>query len=197
MAGHRRPPLGRQSSCSRSRGLPARSTPSRSMAGDACAEIGGIRLVRLGPGDPLTSPGMDLLSKIRTPSPSRRHRFVSDTPAASTVLAVRAGMGGRGLSHPQEEPLTGTGAAELRARPGACGQPGSRTADRMAVPLSPSIRERACPARLRPARISERIGKENRSWMCTAESTGPKMCDTRWHVASELADRRAGVMPVT
>src|SRR5262249_40410930 len=38
------------------------------------------------------------------------------------------------------------------AKTGAWGQLGSRTADRMAVPVSPSIRERACPARLRPAR---------------------------------------------
>ena len=54
-----------------------------------------------------------------------------------------AGMGGRGLSHPQDGPLTLTGAAELQPGPGPCGQLGSRTANRMAVPLSPSIRERA------------------------------------------------------
>ena len=62
------------------------------------------------------------------------------------------GIAGRGLSHPPG--VTPHHGRSRRAPPqaGACGQPGSRTANRMAVPLSPSIRERACPARLRSAR---------------------------------------------
>ena len=45
---------------------------------------------------------------------------------------ARAGMGGRGLCHPQDGPLTLTGAFELQPGPGPCGQLGSRTANRMA-----------------------------------------------------------------
>lgn len=56
------------------------------------------------------------------------------------------GIGVRDLSHPQEQPLTSARSRRALAKTGACGQPGSRTADRMAVPVSPSIRERACPA---------------------------------------------------
>ena len=68
---------------------------------------------------------------------------VRDTPAGYGKPGTGAGMGGRGLSHPQDGPLTLTGALELQPGPGPCGQLGSRTANRMAVPLSPFIRERA------------------------------------------------------
>ena len=91
------------------------------MAGDAWAEIGGIWLVRLVPGDPLTSPGMDLLSKIRAPAPVQPQ---GGTRPASAGTAAGDGMGGRGLSHPQEEPLAIAGAGELRARPGPAGSRG-------------------------------------------------------------------------
>jgi hypothetical protein len=136
----------------RSRGLPARSTPSRSMAGDACAEIGGIWLVLLVPGDPLTSPGLRTsCRRSGRPAPSRRHRFVSDTPGRFQGAGCSCRYG---WSWP--EPPAGGTPHRYRSRrapgkTGACGQLGSRTADRMAVPLSPSIRERACPAWLGPA----------------------------------------------
>lgn len=56
---------------------------------------------------------------------------------------ARAGKVVRGLSHPQDGPLTTGGAIELQPGPAPCGQLVSRTASRMAVPLSPSTRERA------------------------------------------------------
>ena len=82
-----------------------------------------------------------------------RGRQQASRHRVSAQATVRArGIAGRGLSHPSG--VTPHHGRSRRAPPktGACGQLGSRTADRMAVPLSPSIRERACPARLRPAR---------------------------------------------
>ena len=66
-----------------------------------------------------------------------------DTPGRVGNPGSGAGMGGHGLSHPQDRPLSLTGAAELQPGPGPCGQLRSRTANRMAVPVSPSIREHA------------------------------------------------------
>jgi hypothetical protein len=67
-----------------------------------------------------------------------------DTPDAGCgESGAPAGRVGRGLSHSQDGPLTMPGAAELQSGLGPCEQLRSRTADRMAVPASPSIRERA------------------------------------------------------
>jgi hypothetical protein len=68
-------------------------------------------------------------------------------PAAGSaqIATPWRGMSVRDLSHPQEQPLTSAGSQRALAKTGACRQLGSRTADRMAVPVSPSIRERAWP----------------------------------------------------
>jgi len=116
---------------------------------EALLETGGIwpPWWWLVPGDPFGTPGTWI------PGTETRHL----APAIRTVATRRmrtgwremgtgAGRVVRGLSHPQDGPLTTAGAAELQPGPGPCGLLGTRTADRMAVPWSPSIRERACPA---------------------------------------------------
>src|SRR5689334_15775469 len=98
-------------------------------------------------------------------------------------------MGGRGLSHLQEQPLTKTGCRRAPGKTGACGQLGSRTADRMAVPQRPSIRERACPARLGPARTANPI-EENGGCMDV-------YCGIDWaedHHDIALADRDGNLL---
>jgi len=71
------------------------------------------------------------------------------------------------------------GCRRAPGKTGACGQLGLRTADRMAVPLSPSIRERACPARLGPAQTARIYrGERRNAWTCTAGSTGPRITTT-------------------
>ena len=142
-------------------GPASRSMPITIVARDAPTKAGRTGLARSVPGNPLTSPGQDLSSKIRVPAatvlvPGRR----ATRRAGCWECAGRAGMGGRGLSHPQELPLISAGSRRALAGTGACGQPGSRTANRMAVPLSPSIRERACPARPWPARTGDTTGTE-------------------------------------
>jgi hypothetical protein len=151
-----------------------RLEPSFEAAGSACwpmpvafwargalTRAGRAGLVRPAPGDPLTSPGQDLSSKIRVPVPPVPFpAWRATRPAGCWECAAGAGMGGRGLSHPQELPLISAGSRRALARTGACGQPGSRTANRMAVPQSPSIRERACPARLRSARTGEQASRK-------------------------------------
>jgi hypothetical protein len=181
-------------------GSACRPMPIAIWAHDALTKAGGAGLVRSAPGDPLTSPGRDLSSKIRVPGPPPPlPGWRATRRAGCWERVVRAGMGGRGLSHPQELPLISAGSRRALARTGACGQPGSRTANRMAVPLSPSIRERACPARPWPARTAAGYGRGGASWTHSAGSTGRKTCDTRLHVASECADWRAddvgGVAP--
>jgi hypothetical protein len=105
---------------------------------DALVQRGRIWKARLVPGYPHRRPGDSILwmrpgsrdqPAVAGSSATRR--------AASAQSALRAGMGGHGLSHPQDGPLTLTGAAELQPGPGPCGQLRSRTADRMAVPCEP------------------------------------------------------------
>src|SRR3984885_11237247 len=151
----------------RLRGLPAGSMPGRSWAHDARAEIGAVWLVRLVLGDLLVlTRGGDLSGEIQGPgrnptrprpppgpSPDRR-RAGRDTPGRFRGNRCWCRYG---WSWP-EPPAGGTPhhgrSRRALARTGACGQLGSRTANRMAVPLSPSIRERAWLARLRPARTT-------------------------------------------
>ncbi len=98
----------------------------------------------------------------------------------------------RGLSHPQELPLISAGSRRALAGTGACGQPGSRTANRMAVPLSPSIRERACPARPWPARTAAGYEQEGGNhWTYSAESTGRRTTTTSpsWTATGGLVAR--------
>ena len=116
-------------------------------------EMGGIWLVWLVPGDLLVlTGGGDLSGEIQEPGTSREHKTVSDTPGQFRRSRCWSRYG---WSWP--EPPAGATPHQHRVPPralgktGTCGQLGSRTADRMAVPQSPSIRERACPARLGPA----------------------------------------------
>ena len=81
-----------------------------------------------------TSPGLDPSHEIRASGTVRRHHGAGDTPARLRDTRCWCRQGGRGLSHPQDGPLTLTGAFELQPGPGPCGQLGSRTANRMAVP---------------------------------------------------------------
>ena len=80
---------------------------------------------------------------IRTVGQGLDPRDETGAPALTAAMIVRhagrlpqigcAGrQGGRGLSHPQDGPLTLTGAFELWPGPGPCGLLGSRTANRMA-----------------------------------------------------------------
>ena len=108
------------------------------------APVPGTRLVVQGRYDPL-------LDESRVPAPARRDGRIRDTPRFTRAIGCHQGEGGRVLSHPQELPLASAGSRRALAQTGACGQLGSRTANRMAVPQSPSIRERACPARQGPA----------------------------------------------
>jgi hypothetical protein len=87
-------------------------------------------------------------------SPAGRHQPVTGTPRDICWHRRRCRC-----VWPWPEPPAGATPHQRRepralAKTGACGQLGSRTANRMVVPSSPSIRERACPARLRPARTA-------------------------------------------
>jgi hypothetical protein len=118
MAGHRFTALGSSDSGARLGDLPARSMPTSGLVRDTFLETGGTWLKRLAPGDPLTSPGpWDLLSKIRVPVPACFPGRATRR-AASVKPAVRAGMGGRGLSHLQELPLISAGSRRALARTG-------------------------------------------------------------------------------
>ena len=86
--------------------------------------------------DPLDETGVPVPAGVITARDATRRPGMPGNP-------VPRRQGGRGLSHPQDGPLTTAGAVELQSGPGPCGQLRSRTADRMAVPASPSIRERA------------------------------------------------------
>jgi len=80
-------------------------------------KVGGIWLMRLAPGDPMRSPGRgDLWPKIRVPVPAASSR--ATRRAASVRQAAHAGMGGRGLSHLQEQPLISAGSHRALARTG-------------------------------------------------------------------------------
>jgi hypothetical protein len=133
------------------RGTACRSTPASGLTQDAFLETGGIWLVRLVPGTRGKRLGRDPSHKTRVPVPASRNQGVSDTPPGICGYRRRFRYE---WSWP--EPPAGATPCQRRsrralARTGACGQPGSRTANRMAASLSPSIRQRACPARLRPA----------------------------------------------
>ena len=96
------------------------------------------------PGGPQAASGASIPRRTGAPAPpAATTAIVRDTPAGCGHPGASAGMGGRGLSHPQDGPLTAAGAFELQPGPGPCGQLGTRTANRMAVPQSPFIRERA------------------------------------------------------
>ena len=95
--------------------------PTSSLVRDALFETGRIWPVRPGPVTRDQRLGHDPLRRIPGTGASRHYRLAGDTPATSAGISACAGMGGRVLSHPQEEPLTTAGAAELRARPGPAG----------------------------------------------------------------------------
>lgn len=196
MAGHRRQQPGPGSPLSRSRAcsswdhaLPA--PPPGAL--DEDRRISGTVPV---PGTRSVDQGHHPHDEIRVPAPAGSSPDVKrDTPGRFPGYRCRCRYGwswpappAGTTPHQRQEP-------RALARTGACGQPGSRTANRMAVPSSPSIRERACPARLRPARTArtttETGRRANWPWRCTAASTGPRTCDTRSHGASELAGWRA------
>src|SRR6516165_1114206 len=138
---------------------------------DACAETGHrgalarrgrIWLVRLVPGDPLrVSWGMIPCRR----SGSRRRPAVaglSDTP-----LSVRGNRCSCRYGWSWPEPPAGAIPHDGRSgralsKTGACGQLGITNGQSDGGPWSPSIRERACPARLRPARTATTAKEE---WM--------------------------------
>jgi hypothetical protein len=76
--------------------------------------------------------GLDPLDETRARCQPALSPPGGDTPARVRGIRCPGRQGGRGLSHPQDGPLTLTGAAELQPGPGPCGQLGSRTANRMA-----------------------------------------------------------------
>ena len=81
MPSHRRSAPGALISPGRPRGLPAaRSMPVAIRAGDVLTKTGRTWLVRLVPGDPLTSPGQDPSSKTRVPTPAVLAGLAGDTP---------------------------------------------------------------------------------------------------------------------
>jgi hypothetical protein len=133
--------------------LTVRFMSFRSPALDARAGICGIWLVRLAPGTCWKRSGRDPSHKTRVPAPAGSSPDgKGDTPAGLPGSGCRRRYG---WSRP--EPPAGATPYQRQepralAKTGACGQPRSRTANRMVVPSSPSIRQRACPARLRPAR---------------------------------------------
>jgi hypothetical protein len=108
-----------------------------------------------GAGNPFGTPG-DLIpsDETRVPAPARRYEHIRDTPCDIRAARCHQGEGGRVLSRLQELPLNCAGCRRALGKSGACGELGSRTANRMAVPQSPSIRERACPAWPGPARMT-------------------------------------------
>ena len=109
---------------------------------------------------------------------------MSDTPCCVRDIRCPRRDSGRVLSHLQELSLDSAGSRRALAQTGACGQLGSRTANRMAVPQSPSIRERACPARSGPARIRQHAVRRN-GLDYSAGSTGPKTTTTSpWWTAT-------------
>jgi hypothetical protein len=60
-------------------------------AEDASTKIGGTWLTRLAPGDPLTSPGRDLSSKIRAPAPAvpfAGERHAAQVPRTGPFMTV-------------------------------------------------------------------------------------------------------------
>ena len=75
-----------------------------------------------------------LLSVRWGPGPRQASSPGRDTPVKVPGIRCPGRQGGRGLSHPQDGPLSTAGAAELQPGPGPCGQLRSRTANRMAVP---------------------------------------------------------------
>jgi hypothetical protein len=108
--------------------------PSSSLVGDAFVETGRIPevVVVAGAGDPLTFLGQNLLPKIRALAPAAAVSSLATRRSRSMQVSVHPGIGGRDLSH-----LAGATPDQCRspralAKTGACGQLGSRTANRMA-----------------------------------------------------------------
>ena len=133
-----------------------------------------------GAGNPFGTPG-DLIppDETRVPAPARRDGRIRDTPCHIRATRCHQGESGRVLSRLQEPPLNRAGCRRALGKSGACGELGSRTANRMAVPQSPSIRERACPAWPGPARMTRghRQGGEE-DWTFSAGSTGRRTTTT-------------------
>jgi hypothetical protein len=133
-----------------------------------------------GAGNPFGNPG-DLIppDETRVPAPARRSGHIRDTPCRIRATRCDRGESGRVLSRPQEPPLSHARCRRALGKSGACGELGSRTANRMAVPQSPSIRERACPAWPGTARITHGHRQEGgEDWTFSAGSTGPKTTTT-------------------
>jgi hypothetical protein len=134
---------------------------------------------RAAAGDPSRRPGDTIpLDEIRVPAAPRRNGKIHDTPGRIPGDGRCESDSGRVLSRLQEQPLTGTGCCQALAKTGVWRQLGSRTANRMAVPQSPSIRERACPARSGPAQITRQHAKGGANWAYSAGSTGRKTTTT-------------------
>ena len=116
-----------------------------------------------------------LFSRVRSRSWCRpcRNRCICDTPRRIPGSDRSLPDSGRGPSHLQEQPLTSAGSRRALTKTGACRQLGSRTASGTAVPQSPSIRERACPARPGPAPTTRHM-QRRRGSTYSAESTGPR-----------------------
>src|SRR5271165_2656249 len=88
-----------------------------------------------GAGNPFGSPG-DLIppDETRVPAPAPADGRIRDTPGHIRATGCHQGEGGRVLSRLQELPLNRAGCPRALGKSGACGELGSRTANRMAVP---------------------------------------------------------------
>src|ERR1022692_2847361 len=121
MAGHRYGITGRQAS--EQIAGPALPDPPPWSAGtlDARAQSGRIWLRwRLVPGDPHNDPRARSFRSDPDPAPpAATTAIVRDTPAGCGHPGASAGMGGRGLSHPQEPTPHADGSLRAPARTGA------------------------------------------------------------------------------
>ena len=72
------------------------------------------------PGDPQAASGTSIPRRTRAPAPpAATTAIVRDTPAGCGHPGASAGMGGRGLSHPQEPTPHADGSLRAPARTGA------------------------------------------------------------------------------
>src|SRR5215469_12780398 len=140
MTGHRYASTGRQAlSADRGTWLPDPGLPADWHAGCLVADRQDLVAVRrLAPGTLSGHQGLDPRAETWALAPATAGAVMAgNTPAGYRETSAGTGMGGRGLCHPQDGPLTLTGAAELQPGPGPRGQLRSRTANRMAVPSEP------------------------------------------------------------